>query len=66
MKNIHILPTDKPSRLHTYKGVLNLAADEFVSSTDDVELIDFVENDVSKKYGIVPTLASPSCFERLS
>ena len=33
MKNIHIIPTDKPSRLHTYKGVLNLAADEFVAPT---------------------------------
>ena len=33
MKNIHILPTDKPSRLHTYKGVLNLAAGEFVAPT---------------------------------
>jgi vacuolar-type H+-ATPase subunit F/Vma7 len=33
MKNIHVLPTDKPSRLHTYKGVLNLAADEFVAPT---------------------------------
>jgi hypothetical protein len=25
--------TDEPSRLHTYKGVLNLAADEFVAPT---------------------------------
>lgn len=33
MKNIHIIPTDKPSRLHTYKGVLNLAAGEFVAPT---------------------------------
>lgn len=33
MKNIHILPTDKPSRLHSYKGVLNLAAGEFVAPT---------------------------------
>jgi hypothetical protein len=33
MKNIHVLPTDKPSRLHTYKGILNLAADEFVAPT---------------------------------
>jgi hypothetical protein len=33
MKNIHVLPTDKSSRLHTYKGVLNLAADEFVAPT---------------------------------
>jgi hypothetical protein len=33
MKNIHLLPTDKPSRLHTYKGVLNFAAGEFVSPT---------------------------------
>ena len=31
MKNIHILPTSKLSRLHTYKGVLNLAAGEFVA-----------------------------------
>jgi hypothetical protein len=33
MKNLHILPTNKPSRLHTYKGVLNLAAGEFVAPT---------------------------------
>jgi hypothetical protein len=33
MKNIHVLSTDKPSRLYTYKGVLNLAAGEFVSPT---------------------------------
>ena len=33
MKNIHVLPTDKPSRLHTYKGVLNLASGEFVAPT---------------------------------
>jgi hypothetical protein len=33
MKNIHVLSSDKPSRLHTYKGVLNLAAGEFVSPT---------------------------------
>ena len=33
MKNIHVLPTDKPSRLNTYKGVLNLAAGEFVAPT---------------------------------
>jgi len=33
MKNIHVLITDKPSRLHTYKGILNLAADEFVAPT---------------------------------
>jgi hypothetical protein len=33
MKNIHVLPTDKPSRLHTYNGVLNLAAAEFVAPT---------------------------------
>jgi hypothetical protein len=31
MKNIHILPTDKPSRLYAYKGVLNLAISEFVA-----------------------------------
>ena len=33
MKNIHVLPTDKSSRLHTYKGALNLAAGEFVAPT---------------------------------
>jgi len=33
MKNIHVIPTDKASRLHTYKGILNLAADEFVAPT---------------------------------
>jgi hypothetical protein len=33
MKNIHVLQTDKPSRLHTYKGILNLAAGEFVAPT---------------------------------
>jgi hypothetical protein len=33
MKNIHVLSTDKPSRLYAYKGVLNLAADEFVAPT---------------------------------
>jgi hypothetical protein len=33
MKNIHVLSTDKPSKLHTYKGILNLAADEFVAPT---------------------------------
>jgi len=33
MKNIHVLPTDKSSRLHTYKGILNLAAGEFVAPT---------------------------------
>ncbi len=31
MKNIHVLPTDKPSRLHTYKGVLNISASDFVT-----------------------------------
>jgi len=33
MKNIHVLPTDKPSRLYIYKGILNLAADEFTAPT---------------------------------
>ena len=33
MKNINLIPTDKPSRLHSYKGVLNLAAGEFVAPT---------------------------------
>jgi hypothetical protein len=33
MKNIHVLPTEKPSRFYTYKGVLNIAADEFVAPT---------------------------------
>jgi hypothetical protein len=40
MKNIHVLPTDKLSKLHTYKGILNLAAGEFVSPT-------IVKNDLS-------------------
>jgi hypothetical protein len=33
MKNIHLLPTDKSSRLYTYKGVLNFTAAEFVAPT---------------------------------
>ena len=33
MSNIHVLSTDKSSRLHTYKGVLNFAACEFVAPT---------------------------------
>jgi hypothetical protein len=33
MKNIHLISTNKPSRLHTYKGVLNLAAGEFAAPT---------------------------------
>ena len=49
MKNIHILPTDKPSRLHTYKGILNLAADEFVAPTivknDLINLNIYITND---------------------
>jgi hypothetical protein len=32
MNNIHVLPTDKSSRLYSYKGVLNLAISEFVAS----------------------------------
>jgi hypothetical protein len=31
MNNIHVLPTDKSSRLYSYKGVLNLAISEFVA-----------------------------------
>lgn len=31
MSNIHVLPTDKSSRLYSYKGVLNLAISEFVA-----------------------------------
>ena len=49
MKNIHILATDKPSRLHTYKGVLNLAAGEFVAPTivknDLINLNIYITND---------------------
>jgi hypothetical protein len=33
MKNIHVIPTDKPSRLHTYRGVLNFTVVEFVAPT---------------------------------
>jgi hypothetical protein len=33
MKNIHVLSSDKPSRLYTYKGVLNFTAAEFVAPT---------------------------------
>jgi hypothetical protein len=29
--NLWVIPTDKPSRLYTYKGVLNFTADEFVA-----------------------------------
>jgi hypothetical protein len=55
MKNIHVLPTDKPSRLHTYKGVLNLAADEFVAPTivknDLINLNMYITNDEEIKEG---------------
>ena len=33
MNNIHVIPTDKPSRLHTYRGVLNFTVVEFVAPT---------------------------------
>ncbi|MCF8339672.1 MAG: hypothetical protein K9I82_01725 [Chitinophagaceae bacterium] len=49
MKNIHILATDKPSRLHSYKGVLNLAAGEFVAppivKNDLINLNIYITND---------------------
>jgi len=55
MKNIHVLPTDKPSRLHTYKGVLNLAADEFVAPTivknDLINLNIYITSDEEIKEG---------------
>lgn len=55
MKNIHILPTDKPSRLHSYKGVLNLAAGEFVAPTivknDLINQNIYITNDEEIKYG---------------
>jgi hypothetical protein len=54
MKNIHILPTDKPSRLYAYKGVLNLAAGEFVSPTiiknDLINLNIYITSDEEIKY----------------
>jgi hypothetical protein len=43
MKNIHVLPTTQPSRLHTYKGVLNLAVDEFVAPI-------IVKNDLTNQH----------------
>ena len=55
MKNIHVIPTDKPSKLHTYKGVLNLAADEFVAPTivknDLINLNIYITNDKEIKEG---------------
>jgi hypothetical protein len=55
MRNIYILPTDKPSRLHTYKGVLNLAAAEFVAPTivknNLINLNIYITNDVEIKEG---------------
>jgi hypothetical protein len=55
MKNIHIIPTDKLSRLHTYKGVLNLAADEFVAPTivknDLINLNIYITDDSEIKEG---------------
>jgi hypothetical protein len=62
MKNIHVLQTDKPSRLHTYKGVLNLAAGEFVAPTivknDLINLNIYITSDKEIKEGdwvITPT-----------
>jgi hypothetical protein len=55
MKNIHVLSTDKSSRLHTYKGVLNLAADEFVAPTivknDLINLNIYITSDLEIKEG---------------
>ena len=55
MKNIHVLPTDKPSRLHTYKGVLNLAAGEFVApaivKNDLINLNIYITSDEEIKEG---------------
>ena len=55
MKNIHVLPTDKSSRLHTYKGILNLAADEFVAPTivknDLINLNIYITSDEQIKEG---------------
>ena len=55
MKNIHVLPTDKASRLHTYKGVLNLAANEFVAPTivknDLINLNIYITSDEEIKEG---------------
>jgi len=55
MKNIHVLPTDKPSRLHTYKGVLNLATGEFVAPTivknDLINLNIYITSDEEIKEG---------------
>jgi hypothetical protein len=55
MKNIHVLPTDKPSRLHTYNGVLNLAAAEFVAPTivknNLINLNIYITNDEEIKEG---------------
>jgi hypothetical protein len=55
MKNIHVLSSDKPSRLHTYKGVLNLAAGEFVSPTivknDLINLNIYITSDLEIKEG---------------
>ena len=55
MKNIHVLPTDKPSRLHSYKGMLNLAASEFVAPTivknDLINQNIYITNDEEIKEG---------------
>ena len=57
MKNIQLIPTDKPSRLHTYKGVLNLASGEFVAPTivkiknDLIILNIYITNDEEIKEG---------------
>ena len=55
MNNLHLLPTDKPSRLHTYKGVLNIAAGEFVASpivkNDLINLNIYITNDETIKEG---------------
>lgn len=55
MKNIHLIATDKPSRLHSYKGVLNLAAGEFVAPTivknDLINLNIYITSDEEIKVG---------------
>jgi hypothetical protein len=55
MNNIHVLPTDKSSRLHTYKGILNLAVSEFVAPTivknDLINLNIYITSDEEIKEG---------------
>ena len=52
---IILLPTDKPSKLHTYKGVLNSAAGEFVAPTivknDLINQNIYITNDEEIKEG---------------